>query len=497
MQEKRWKALLSLVLGAITPLAFSPYDIHIIALVTTSLLFYLWLNSTIRMAITYGYLFGLGMFGVGISWLHISINLFGGVNFFGSVVLTLIFVAFIALFPALAAYLSIRFFNSRRPVLSILFLFPAAWTSIEWIRSWILTGFPWLNLGYSQTDSLLSGVAPIFGVFGISFTILLSAAAVVVLIRGNRLTQYGMTILIILLWSGSWVSSRHDWTRPTGEQLTVALIQGSVPQEIKWAPEMRLLTQDLYLDLTRPYLDHDLIIWPEAAIPAFYDQIEDFIEQLLTLTRQNNNYLITGLPVRDLASGKYYNSIVMLDHGVSYYHKQHLVPFGEYLPFDSVLRPVLDQLGIPMSDFSPGENTAPLLYTKDYAIGVSICYEDTFGNEVIEALPAAALLVNVSNDAWFGDSAAPHQHMQMARMRALETGRFLLRATNTGITAIINEKGKILQQSPQFVAAALSGHAGLFNGMTPYARFGNYPIVFVCLLILGVFIYMPYYKRTV
>jgi len=488
-QETIWKGLQSLTLGAITPLAFSPYDIHIIALMTPAVLIYIWLNSSARSALIYGFMFGLGMFGVGISWLHISINLFGGVNFAGAILFTLIFVAVIAAFPALAAYLSVRFFNHRHPALSILLLIPAVWTLVEWLRSWILTGFPWLNLGYSQTDSLLNGIAPLAGVFGISFVMLLSSAAIVILLKGNRLTQYGMTILIILLWSGSWICSKMDWTDPTGEEITVAMIQGSVPQEIKWAPEMREVTKKLYRDMTLPYLDHDLIIWPEAALPAFYHQVEDYIEQLREMTRENNNNLIIGLPVQDPSTARYYNSIVMLDHGISFYHKRHLVPFGEYLPLDSVLRPVLDYLGIPMSDFSRGPDTAPVLSTSDYAIGVSICYEDTFGNEVIEALPEAAILVNLSNDAWFGDSAAPHQHLQMARMRAIETGRYLLRATNTGITAIIDEKGNILDQSPQFQPASLSGTARLYDGITPYARFGNYPVVIFCLIILAGFVY--------
>jgi len=495
-QDILWKGLQSLILGALTPLAFSPFDIHVIAIITPALLIHIWLRSTPRVAGTCGYLFGIGLFGIGVSWLHISINLFGGVNFAGSVLLTFLFVAFISLFPALVGYLSMRLYDGRHPTLSLLLLVPTVWTLSEWIRSWILTGFPWLNLGYSQTDSLLRGIAPLSGVFAISFAVVLTATALLVIIRGNRLNQYGMTILVILLWSGSWGSSKLQWTTPNGEEITVALIQGAVPQEIKWAPEMQQVTMARYMDLSRPYLDHDLIIWPEAAIPAFYDQIEHYIHELLLLTRENNNYLITGLPVRDQASGKYYNSIVMLDHDVSFYHKRHLVPFGEYLPLNFLLRPVVDYFGIPVSDFSKGNAPAPVISTRNFDIGVSICYEGTFGEEVIQALPEAAILINVSNDAWFGDSAAPHQHMQMSRMRALETGRYLLRSTNTGITGIIDHKGRVLAQLPQFKPMSLSGTAILFEGITPYARFGNYPVILLCLFIFTGFAYRQVASRN-
>jgi apolipoprotein N-acyltransferase len=478
------RSIVALASGAVLPLAFSPWDIWIIAILSPAVLIRLCTISPPRLAALYAYLFGLGMFGVGTNWIHISINLFGGVNLAGAILLTIVFVLFIAVFPAMAGYLIARLYQDTFPKFSTLLVVPAVWTLAEWIRSWIFTGFPWLNLGYSQTDSPLAGIAPIGGVFAISFAVMLSSGSLLILWRESTVNRIFTFTLVLLLWGGSSFAIRHDWTRPEAETISVALVQGAVPQQLKWAPEMRQPTLDRYMELTRPHLGADLIIWPEAAIPAFYDQIEGYIQDLLALTNARGSSLITGLPYRDQTTGLYYNSVVMLDHDVSFYFKRHLVPFGEYLPLDFILRDIVDYLGIPMSDFSSGEDVAPVLHTDSYSIGVSICYEDTFGNEVIEALPDAAILVNVSNDAWFGDSAAPHQHLQMARMRAIEAGRYLLRATNTGITAIINEKGNLVAAIPQFTPITLTGNAVLFEGMTPYARGSNYPVLLVLFVVL-------------
>lgn len=478
------RGTVSLLAGAAVPLAFSPYDFYIIAILSPALLVRLWMESSPRQAFIYGYLYGLGMFGVGTSWLHISINLFGGVNLAGAVLLTFLFIMFIALFPALSGLLSARLSNKTFPKLSLLLIIPACWTLVEWIRSWILTGFPWLNLGYSQIDSPLYGLAPVTGVFGISFAVIFTAGALVVITRESLFNRALISILALLLWSASWLSGKYDWTIPNGDNISVALVQGAVPQQMKWTPEMLVPTLERYIGLTTPYLGHDLIIWPEAAIPALYEQVESYINKLLALASTNNSALIIGLPYRDQSTRQYFNSVVLLDKDISFYFKRHLVAFGEYLPLDSYFREIVDYLNIPVSDFSAGPQSAPLLTTDRFSMGISICYEDTFGEEVIEALPDADILVNVSNDAWFGDSAAPHQHLQMARMRAIESGRYLLRSTNTGITAIIDEKGKLVAQIPQFTPATLTGNAVLFEGMTPYARTGNYLVIIIVTLIL-------------
>lgn len=468
------QALLCFIAGALTPFAFAPFDILFLAILGPALLFYTWITASPRRCFLTGYAFGLGLFGVGVNWLHISINLFGGVNLFGAYVFTYILVAFLALYPAVTGLVAKLLF----PALPgrLLLALPLLWILSEWARSWIFTGFPWLNLGYSQADSLLSAVAPITGVYGVSLlTAGLAAALVYFMITNNknRIVTACITLAVLI---GCYFSRNIDWSTTEGK-ISVALAQAAIPQELKWQPEQKQHTLDLYQALTEPYRDANLIIWPETAIPMFYHQAEPFLQQL------ENNYigtggsLLTGIPFRDSNTGRYYNSILMLGDTPGIYHKRHLVPFGEYLPLDRWIRPVLDALQIPMSNFSAGNAEKPLLLAGSHAIGVSICYEDVFGEEVIDALPEAAVLVNISNDAWFGDSMAPHQHLQMARMRAIETGRYMLRATNTGISAIIDDKGNVIAQSPQFKPHTLAGTVQTFTGLTPYARTGNSAII--------------------
>lgn len=483
-KDKVFTLILCLAAGALTSFAFSPYDIYFLAVLGPAALIHSWSSARPGNAFLYGYVFGLGLFGTGVNWIHISINLFGGVNFVGAIALTFLFIAFIALYPAIVGYVSRRFFTGSAPFTYLVFIIPSLWTVGEWIRGWLFTGFPWLNLGYSQIDSPLGHLAVLTGVYGVSWSIMLTTGAVVSFFKTGNAQKTIAVILVLLVWSTGWLLGKRDWTQSENREISVVLVQGAVPQQLKWRPEMQQVSLELYKGLSEPYLDHDLIIWPETAIPMFYYTGAGIGTDLLQITRRNHTRLLTGLPFADQETKSYFNSIVMFNDKVTYYHKRHLVPFGEYLPFKSLLNNVLNFLEIPMSDFSAGTAKRPLLEDDKFKIGVSICYEDTFGEEVIEALPDAEILVNISNDAWFGDSAAPHQHLQMARMRALETGRYLLRATNTGISAIIDEKGNVIAQSAQFAPVALPGTANLFRGTTPYASLGNYPVIIISLLIL-------------
>jgi apolipoprotein N-acyltransferase len=489
ISDKVQKYFYSFISGAIAPLAFSPFDVFPLAILSTVIILYLWLNTNPRTALLYGYFYGLGFFGFGVSWLHISINLFGGINIIGALFLTFILVAFLSIFPAMTGYGLRKLKLNSYPTISVIILAPALWTLGEWVRSWIFTGFPWLNLGYSQTDSALSGFAPLLGVFGISFLIVFTSALVFSLVAANNKQKLYLSIIIILTWSWGWLAGSVNWTTPTEESISVALIQGAIPQKIKWRPDMRQPTMDLYKNLTQPNAHNDLIIWPEAAIPIYYNQAQSFIESLQETTRKNNNNLLAGIPIYEKNTDNYYNGVVFFGKDVSFYYKKHLVPFGEYLPLKILLNKFVEFFKIPMADFSTGPDVPPILDAGRYKIGISICYEDAFGNEVIQALPEAGLLVNISNDAWFGDSTAPHQHLQMARMRAMETGRYLLRATNTGVTAIIDEKGRIISRIPQFIPASLTGNVKIYNGSTYYSSFGNYPIILFCFFVLLIIIY--------
>ncbi len=478
------RSALCLIAGALMPLAYAPFNIFFIAVLGPALLLLSWVDSSPRQAFRCGYLFGFGMFGAGVYWLHISINMFGGVNFAASILITALLVAFLSLYPAIVGYIGRRWFK-QNDALYLLVASPALWILAEWMRAWFLTGFPWLNPGYSQIDSILSGPAPLFGVYGVGWLTLFIAALLACLYHYKRRGALTIMTAIVLLSISSWSLTRINWTSVSRDDVSVALVQAAIPQELKWRPELREQSLELYMTLSAPYWGDALVIWPETAIPAFSYRVTEFIEKLQGISKKYNTVFLSGIPSKKPGDGDYYNSIMMLSDGdIAWYHKQHLVPFGEYLPLKPILGVIMNFLKIPMSDFSPGQQDAPLLVTKNMSVGLSICYEDTFGEQVIKALPEAEVLVNVSNDAWFGDSSAPHQHLQMARMRALESGRYMLRATNTGISAIIDEKGRIVKQSPQFKPDVLSANISLFEGSTPYAKWGNIPVVTAALLFI-------------
>lgn len=471
--------LCAILAGGILPFAFSPYDIYVLVILSLTVLFFVWTKSSAKESFILGYLFGFALFGIGVNWLHISINLFGGVNFFGALFFTYLLVAYLALYPALCGFLAVRFFGKN-----LFIVLPILWVVTEWCRGWILTGFPWLNLGTSQTDSILASFAPIIGDYGLSLLVCISAVGLILLITGNLKRRVTGIIILTVIVSSSILAGHVNWTETNGAELNVALVQGAIPQKLKWKAEQREKTYEIYSGLSEPYWSSDLIIWPETAIPSLYHLADDFISRISDRKKNTDTLFMSGLAYKDLKTNQYYNSVLLIDREHHFYHKHHLVPFGEYLPFKSILGQLLRFLQIPMSDFSAGDEQQKLLKTKKGNFGMSICYEDAYGTEIRKALPDANILVNVSNDAWFGDSMAPHQHLQIARMRAMENGRYLLRSTNTGISAIIDNKGKVVSQSPQFVPDALHGRVKLFIGETPYSRYGNNLVLGFCFLTL-------------
>lgn len=473
-----------LLAGATVSLGFAPLGFYPLPLLAMA--FWMWMLRATKpaRAIWYGWLFGLGAFGVGVYWIYISIYLYGNASLPLSLLVTFLFVTFLALYPALAAWLSVRFKTGNAGI-NYLLLFPAAWVSVEWLRGWLFTGFPWLNLGYSQIDSILSSVAPVVGVYGVSWLLLFCAGLLVqVLTFRGGMRIFSLTGVVLVI-AGSWSLKQVEWTQPVGEAIPTTIIQGNIAQDLKWLPEQQQTTLQHYLDLTVQHTDSRIIVWPETAIPAYYDQVEEsFIEPLRKGLAKKNIGLITGVPVLDRTHWEYYNSIISLDDRGKYYYKVHLVPFGEYLPLRNVLGSVLSFLPVPEADFSAGDMNQPLLTAAGYPFGASICYEIAFGEQLIQALPEARFLVNVSNDAWFGDSFAPHQHLEMARMRALEAGRYLLRSTNTGISAVIGPQGELMAKTQQFKTATLSENIFPRGGLTPYAKTGNTPVIAGCLLLL-------------
>ena len=483
---------LSLLAGALLPLAFAPLGLFPLALVALVLLFSVWIEVSPRRALWRGWLFGVGQFGVGVSWVYVAIHDFGYAGIFLASFLTALFVALLALFPAALGYCVTRFFpvaeqatEQKKILLILLTAWPAAWTFVEWLRGWLFTGFPWLNAGYSQIDAPLAGLAPLVGVYGVSWAVAFSAGLLLTLWLAGKKQKMAALAALTALWVGAALLGQVQWTHAQGKPLRVALVQGNIPQEIKWQPEQAQRTLDLYLDLTRRHWGSDLIVWPEAALPLFYHQVADnYLAGLQGEARAHHTDMLIGISVLERESKRYYNSMLSLGSSSGFYYKRHLVPFGDYLPFDDWLRGVIGFFDLPMSGYSAGPAGQPLLEAAGYKIGVSICYEDVFGEEIIQALPQAALLVNGTNNAWYGDSFAPHQALQMSRMRALETGRYMLRATTNGISAIIDEQGKVLARSPQFETHVVTGNAQPMAGTTPYVRWGNYVVIIALLLAL-------------
>ena len=475
------RRLFAILSGGLVPFSFSPFDFYFLSIISLIVIFYLWSKTeTARESFLLGYLFGFAMFGIGINWLHISINLFGDVNLFFALFFTYTFIAFISLYPALTGYLAVKYFRSN------FFIFtPILWVLFEWAKGWILTGFPWLNIGTSQTNSILVNFAPIIGDYGVSFITCIFAAAAIKIFSCYKKEKFLSVILIIIIPLTSLFLNKVNWTEDTGRFLNVALVQASIPQEIKWQPGQDEISFNIYTELSQPFWSSDLIIWPETAISSKYHQANNFISKINKKRQGGNAFFMTGIIKEDIDSRIYFNSILLIDNKHHFYNKHHLVPFGEYLPFEKILYYPVHLFNIPISNFSSGEYNEKNFETSKGNFGMSICYEDAFANEVRRSLPEANILINVSNDAWFGNSMAPHQHLQIARMRAIENGRYFLRATNNGISAIIDNKGKIISRSPQFEKHVLNSNVALFAGTSPFSKYGNTPLLaFFTLLIL-------------
>ena len=481
------------VAGILFTLSFAPFDYCYLALAALAFLFACWRQVSAKRAALRGYLFGLGSFGSGVNWVFISMHDFGGAGVPGSSMLTALFAAFWALFPALAGYLSVKMKGAGSFA-----LMPVTWILVEYFRGyWILNGFPWFQVAYSHLDTPLAGYIPVLGVYGTGFIVALTAAIAVEIFRdGNKLA---MITALAALWGVGGLLRNVTWTHEIGQPLRVSMIQGNIAQDQKWRPENKINTLLKYKRMTEQHWDSNVVIWPETAIPAYLDQVkETFLAPLATDAKLHNTDLIISVPVQETEPKKNFNAVITMGKDEGTYRKTHLLPFGEYLPLQPLSGLVLDMVNIKLGNFTPGVLNQPLLKAGGYPFITLICYEDVFGELSISGLPDAAFLVNVTNDGWFGDSIEPHQHMQMARMRALETGRFLLRATNTGMTGIVSPAGRIVSQAPLFQETTLTGSITPMGGMTPYAEWGDKPAIWAMVVLLsGLLGYEKLFKRSV
>jgi apolipoprotein N-acyltransferase len=466
--------------GAAAVLGFAPVGLYPALLIAFAVLIHLWIGASPRVSFWTGLAFGMGLFGAGVSWVYVSLGQFGGMPAPLAALATFLFCLLLATFTGIAGWLQARV--SATETVRACLLIPASWTLLEWLRSWLFTGFPWLSAGYASTGWPMQGYAPVVGVFGVSLATVALAALLWMLVTRRRPAIAGA--MLVALVAGGALLRQVQWSTPVGEPLSAALLQGNIEQELKFRPDRYQQILDAYARLTEASRAR-LIVLPETAIPRFFDSVDPtYLMRLQAAAKRNDGDLLLGIPYRTGAAG-YFNSVLTLGTSPGQaYHKTHLVPFGEFIPpgFAWVLR----VLSIPLSDFSRGAPSQPPLHVAGQRIAVNICYEDAFGDEIARRLPEATLLVNVSNVAWFGDSLAPAQHLQIARLRAAETetARMHLTATNTGITAAVDRDGSVIARLPQFAEGRLEVSAQGYSGATPYVRFGDWPVIVLCLCLL-------------
>jgi apolipoprotein N-acyltransferase len=475
------------VTGALLMLSFAPSGHYWLAPVLLLPLLSSAMFSEPRAAAWHGFSFGCGLFLAGTYWFYVSIHVFGEAPLWIAIVLMLGVVFIMGLYYAAAAWIICRL--AAGSVVRFIIVAPSIWVLIEWLRGWFLSGFPWMTVGYSQIDSALSGFAPVLGVYGVSAALLLSTASLLAVPLLTGPWRVSVAVLAIVPWACGYALQDIAWTRPAGSPIRTTIVQGGISQDQKWLPEQYPKTLSLYRDATVNGQDHQLIVWPEVSLPAAIDQVQPFLSSIESELALKGQSLILGILETDVATEAVYNSVLMLN-GIDRktYRKRHLVPFGEYFPVPDFVRNWMRLMSLPNTDMTPGSAVQPLLETsRGEKLAVAICYEDAYGSEQLYALPDATLLINVSNDAWFGDTIAPHQHLEIARMRALEVGRYMVRATNNGVSAFVDDKGRLLEAGPQFEFVSMTRDIPPMSGMTPFARFGNWPLILVLLAAVGPF----------
>lgn len=482
---------LAIIAGMLLTLAFAPFDITPLGILSPALLLALWLQVTPRRAFFRGWLFGLGLFSTGVYWVYISIHTYGEATILLSSVITVGLINILALFPAVTGWILNRYFPVNNDT-KILCAFPVIWAFFEWLRSWLFTGFPWLSLGYSQVHAPLKGYAAIFSVHGITLLMLISAGLFLNALfylkpKKNVGVAYQHLFTLVLIWVVGAALSFVNWTKPVGEPIQVSLVQGNIPQEVKWSPEQLLPTLKIYQDLTSEHWDSKIIIWPEGAIPIPLQSAQEFLEVMNSTAKSYKTTIVTGIPVKAPGVDGYYNAVIATGTGDGMYMKRRLVPFGEYIPFENILHNVLTSLNIPMSDFITSRRTFPPFLINGVRMSVFICYEIAFPEQVMDKDPNIGMTLTVSNDAWFGHSIAQAQHLQIAEMRALELGRPVLFVSNNGITAIINPKGRVQSSIPPYETAVLTDKVQPYQGLTPWQQVGLDPwfIGLILLLIIA------------
>jgi len=473
----------ALLLGIASVFGFAPFGAWAVSLLALAGLFALWQRAgTPHAAAWIGYAYGIGLFGAGTSWTYVALSTFGGMIPILAAIGTAGFCVYLALFPALAGWTVARLAPPGSP--ARLAIAAGAWTVAELLHSTGYPGFPWLATGYAQVGGPLAGFAPIGGAFLAGLAVAAAAALLVYATTSLERRRYLAAVIgaaaIASIAVGGIALSAIEWTQASGEPIAVSLVHGNIDQDEKFDPAYREKSLAIYAELAESAKGR-LIVLPESALPMFADEVPDaLISQLRAVAVRNGGDLLTGLfffepRESEDEEDRYYNSVVSIGTApIQIYRKHHLVPFGESIPAKPVVGWLIRRvLAIPLADQTPGPAYPQPMEVAGQRLAVNICYEDAFGGELIRQLPSATLLVNFTNDAWYGRSLAAEQHAQMSAMRAIEAGRPMLRATNTGITAIIDHHGVERARLPWFTRGVLEGSIAGRTGATPYVRFGD------------------------
>ncbi len=488
LPQTAWRLIAAFAAGSALNLAFAPLAWWPVGVLAPAALFALIRGLPPRRAAGAGAAFGAGLFVFGTYWLYTCLHVFGLAPIWLTIVLQAALIALMSGYSAALCYIANRFWLKPGATRDWLVL-PVLWVLLEWLRGWVLSGFPWLSLGYAFIDSPLAAWAPLLGIYGVTWAAAMAAVAVNVMLTSSASTRRrwmaaaGFAALFLIP-----MTAHRDWTRATGPAFAVAAVQGAVPQDQKWQANNRDATLARYSTLTTQAWGARLIVWPEAALPVLANDIWAYLWDLQAAGRAHGADFAIGLVNYQPQTREFHNGLLVLSSaGEGWYYKRHLVPFGEYFPVPAFVRSWMRLMSLRYDDLTPGREDQPVLNAAGQKLGITICYEDAYGSQQLKILREATLLINVTNNAWYGDSAAPHQHLQIARMRALEAGRYLVRATNDGITAVIGPHGEIVARLPQFREGVLRADVRPMTGLTPYARFGNYPVVIGAgaLLVLG------------
>lgn len=478
--------LYAFIAGALVPLSFAPFNVWFVGILSLILLALLVHQQKLSSVLWRSWFFAAGMYAMGISWIYNSISGFGGAPVPLALLLVGIFIGLMACVFALPFYIFGRWF-SRHP-LALVLAFPATWLLTEWLRTWLFTGFPWLFMGYGHLNTWLAGWAPITGVMGISFICAITAGTIAHSISSAHKSRCRLVAnaITLLLWAGGFALTKVEWTEISPEPISLAMVQPNIAQADKWQEQSQEANLDLLRKKTEPLWDHNIVIWPEAAITLMYSEALPFLNEINRKASDRHTGLITGIIFDDQAKERYYNSIATFGDAIGIYHKRRLVPFGEYVPLGEWLRGLIDFFNLPTSYINLGPEDQRGLKSGDLFISPSICYEIAYPDLVAKSAVGSQLLMSVSNLGWFGDSLGRHQFMEMAQMRALETQHYFAYSTNNGPSAIFDRKGAIQVKTPAFKEAILSTQVYASNGSTPFMRWGSLPLVaFSILLLLG------------